>query len=925
MGAPEDSHETWPLMVYTGRSSLPFGSVANISADAAIWLDDDNVLCSGRKHYRSGYEPIWMCVHNIDDGSETLIDMEISALTENENFHNCQSFGAGFAKIPAAFADAYCGGRTIGAGMGGYDVLNSPSGPALAALDYTEDPENRLQVLIDHPVEYPARRNAHYHFPPSTRAPVNPGQWEDPVNGVGTWVADDCFNPAWVPGVGLVFGALQVDGTIDYRAQGDSGFLGGGFGVGDCSLFYSEDGTGNRGDHQFDIQFASWPDAVFARRFYIYDEDELAEVAQGSRDYWDCEPIILPAPELASGEASGLFWDEGREYLWVLYRDAWNGNKYPVMAAYTLSIEGGFADFPRITASGAGTVSGSASDIRQNFLSVAGSGTLAPPLAGFQFPGMTVAAAGGLTESLASLSFPAMTSAASGTVTGTSSSSPSISEIATTQSVGNSGSANLFDTINSNDLLLLFWANDDGDENPVVTGFTQIDTANTSVAVFAKKATGLESSTVSFSLGSSEKVAIIAAKIPAGEWTENLADVEIAYAEGSNPPTLAHSGGADDYLYIAASGVPGGATVQAWPSGYDENQTQVSTGGLGADASVAICAKASSSSLEDDPSAFTWSNTPTYSFTIAIPPGEGGGPDPGTIAIGLPAMTAASSGAVAVSGTAAGDFPRLVASGSVGGTPLSAPTISGSPVTTGFTGNSGSVNLPASISANDLILIFWSNNDGDENPSITGFTQIDTANERQAIFAKKATGSEGSTVSATLDSSENVVCVAVKIAAAEWTQDLADVETVMSTADDPDPPNLTPSGGAANYLFIASGARNATDTIAGWPTGYTENQTEVNQGLGGGGATMAIATKGTTGASSDNPSTFSWTSATFGTTGATTSVAPASGGGGATGTAAFDLPLLTASAVYQPGRRSLRIEVAREVARSLTRSISQQR
>lgn len=206
-----------------------------------------------------------------------------------------------------------------------------------------------------------------------------------------------------------------------------------------------------------------------------------------------------------------------------------------------------------------------------------------------------------------------------------------------------------------------------------------------------------------------------------------------------------------------------------------------------------------------------------------------------------------------------------------------APTISGSPVTTTFAGDAGSVNLPASIAANDLILLFWSNDDLDENPVITGFTQLDSGNSYHAVFAKKATGSEGATVAATLDSSENVAVIAIKIAAAEWTQDLADVETAYSA--DNDPPNLAPSGGAADYLFIASTGQNNGQDIATWPTGYG-NQNEVKSGTAGADASVAFSTKATTGASSDNPSTYAWTTGTGRS--ATTAIAPAGGGGPST-------------------------------------------
>lgn len=950
LGDPGVSHTAWPLLSPTGRYSEVFTTVDKIGPAGVKWLDDDNVLCSGRKSYRSGFEPNWLCIHNIETGAETLYDMEIPEYDSDENFHVCQAFAHGFTSIPQAFADAYCDGRTIGAGVGGYDVLGSPLGPALAAMDYTEvDPIDRLQVLLDHPNSNPAPRNANYNFPERwpTRGDPRLPIWRDPTpEGVGYWIAGSCGNPAWIPGVGLVFVASQSDGTKDYRAQGDSG-SGSYFGVADCSLFYSETGSdGNRGDHQFDIQNAGFPDAEIFQRLYSYGEDQIAEVAGGFRDAWDCDPDYWDAPGADIGEAIGCYWDDGREYLWIIYRDAWNSNRYPVLAAYTVSIEGGFLSFPRLGMNIAASRSGGAVDARASFLSVSGGGVIAEQSSSINFPRPTLEAEGELTESEAAIDFPALASSASGSVSGGSpTSSPSIAEVATSTAAGSAGSISLFSSIATNDLLLLFWSNDDADEHPSIPGFTRIDSAGVSHAIFAKKATGLEGSTATFSLDTSEKVACIAVKINASDWTQDLGDIELAYSASTDPPSISHSGGSADYLYIASSAVSSGQTVSGWPSGYGASQTQVKSGDLGADASVAIAAKESTSSTSDDPSAFTWSGASPDSFTLAIPPAAGAEPDPNVAAVSFPSYTMFATELEPV-GPAAFSFPSLAgsSSGSVSGGTVSAPTISGSPVTSTFAGTSGSVSLPGSISANDLLLIFWANDGGDVDPAISGFTQLDSGNDYHAVFGKKASGSEGATVGATLSSSENVVCIAVRIAASEWSQDLADVETVYSS--DNDPPELTPSGGAADYLFFASTGQNNGQDIASWPTGYS-NQTETKSGTGGGDASVAMSTKGTTSASSENPSTYAWTSGTGRS--ATTAVAPAAGGGGsATGTSAVDFALLTAnmagdvlvagtssaalppfvvSARYTPPRESTSVQrpVSRVVSRAFTRTITSQR
>ncbi|CAE7345100.1 unnamed protein product, partial [Symbiodinium pilosum] len=560
LGDPEDDYESWPLLVYTGRNADPFASVENIGPGGVIWLDADTVLCSGRKSYRSGYVGTWMCTHNIETGAETLINMDDPGVDENDNFHRCQAFGSGFCRIPQPFADSYCDGRTIGAGRGGYDVLNSPSGPAMSALDYEATGGDKIQVLLDHPYNLPGQPAP--RSPDYTIARVENGYldfWRDPVGSGpldGRWIAGDCGNPAWVPGVGLFFPVRQCNNTMDYRAQGDSGSLKY-FGVGDTTLFYSANSDGNRGDHQSDTGLQDYPDAIPLRRVYIYSEAELAEVAQGTRDAWTCTPQIIDFPEgpftwdnsrPKATELAGMYWDPTRNYLWTCIYQVWNDNTYAVMAAYRVR-NGGFVRSLAIIAA----------------LLLAGHAMAAAP-----------------------------------TITGTP---------VTTSTAFTAGNINLPGTIAANDLLIVVWANDGGNQNPALTGFTRLDSGASVHAVFAKKATGSEGATVAFTQDANEDVAAIAFRILAAEWTQDLADVEAAYSDTDNPPSLTPTGGAADYLFIATAGNGAGATVSTWPTGYTANQNEHNTGGSSNNASVAFATKATTSATSDDPSTWAWDET----------------------------------------------------------------------------------------------------------------------------------------------------------------------------------------------------------------------------------------------------------------------------------------------------------------------------
>ncbi|CAE7305158.1 unnamed protein product [Symbiodinium pilosum] len=322
---------TWPELAI-GRSGKPFATVDKIGPAGVLWLDADTVLCSGRKSYRSGFTADWLATLNLATGEERIIPMANPGADEQANFHMLQAFGAGLLRIPQPWADVHTGGRTIGAGRGGYDVLGSPLGPALAAINL-DDPYPK-RVLIDHPKETPAPRNPRYQFADSDRARLP--MWRDPVGGRGYWIAGDCGQPAWVIGRALVFPASQVDGTIDYRAQGDRGGNLGHFGVEDPTVFYNTNDGPNRGDHQSETRNASLPPAVLRHRLYSYDPAQLAEVLAGEREPHACEPTISDFPLPEGARLVGLHYDESRGLLWALLRDVIDGKK-PVLAAYTIT------------------------------------------------------------------------------------------------------------------------------------------------------------------------------------------------------------------------------------------------------------------------------------------------------------------------------------------------------------------------------------------------------------------------------------------------------------------------------------------------------------------------------------------------------------------------------------------------------------
>src|SRR5690606_36329234 len=98
----------------------------------------DRLLVSGRDIYATGPQPAeWLVT--VQWGASIKVEKAIAV-----GGLNAARYGGGFCTIPKWFADKYCGGNTIGIGMGGYESgQNSAHSPCLAA--YGDAP---LKVLM---------------------------------------------------------------------------------------------------------------------------------------------------------------------------------------------------------------------------------------------------------------------------------------------------------------------------------------------------------------------------------------------------------------------------------------------------------------------------------------------------------------------------------------------------------------------------------------------------------------------------------------------------------------------------------------------------------------------------------------------------------------------------------------------------------
>jgi hypothetical protein len=119
-------------------------------------------------------------------------------------------------------------------------------------------------------------------------------------------------------------------------------------------------------------------------------------------------------------------------------------------------------------------------------------------------------------------------------------------------------------------------------------------------------------------------------------------------------------------------------------------------------------------------------------------------------------------------------------------------------------------------------------------------------------------GSEGSSVTVSLNAAQQAVAWPWQISGQHTDAPVASARINYTGSITPDPPNLTPSWGAEDDLWIAGFAHGGTSGgVTGYPTSYADNQ----EALAATGTTVvegAIATRNLN-ATSDDPGTFSVT------------------------------------------------------------------
>lgn len=177
------------------------------------------------------------------------------------------------------------------------------------------------------------------------------------------------------------------------------------------------------------------------------------------------------------------------------------------------------------------------------------------------------------------------------------------------------------------------------------------------------------------------------------------------------------------------------------------------------------------------------------------------------------------------------------------------PVVLGTNTSTSASSTSHTVNLPASVTSGDLLLLFFLIDSGATVSTPSGWTLVKDlpgSARRLVCFKKTATGSEGSTVTVTTGSAFVASHCTYRIGTNNYNVTVSTGATGSDTGPDPD--NLN-NGTSAKYLWLA--AAGSTGTLTSYPTNYSTNGVSTITGT----MRVAVGTRSLE-ASAENPGTF---------------------------------------------------------------------
>lgn len=153
-------------------------------------------------------------------------------------------------------------------------------------------------------------------------------------------------------------------------------------------------------------------------------------------------------------------------------------------------------------------------------------------------------------------------------------------------------------------------------------------------------------------------------------------------------------------------------------------------------------------------------------------------------------------------------------------------------------------NLPTGIVSGDLLLLELRSNGADTHSTPTDWTALflndgsDISDDVTSLWYRVAAGTEGASVTVTATASLKFTSVSFRVSGHDSATAPVISTLVVGTSASPDPPALTPAGGAKDFLWLAMAAYEGEQTDPPtFPTNYTLGQVAASSGAGG-----AIAT-----------------------------------------------------------------------------------
>lgn len=203
------------------------------------------------------------------------------------------------------------------------------------------------------------------------------------------------------------------------------------------------------------------------------------------------------------------------------------------------------------------------------------------------------------------------------------------------------------------------------------------------------------------------------------------------------------------------------------------------------------------------------------------------------------------------------------------------------------------VSLPSGITSGDLLLVGFGHATDTETPVFPAgwslIVETDNAGggtEGLAIHMRRADGTEGSTITVTTTGTTRSTHVALRISGDD-TGTTPETSSAIANNAPPNPPSLTPTGGAKDYLWLAWGASSHAGTYTAFSTDYTYITPLQIANSVSGSATRSISglCARQLNASSEDPSAWSHDQSAAEMVAITMAVHPAPTGGG------FTIPL----------------------------------